>query len=494
MSLILCIDDEPAVCAVLEDALARLGHQSIFAPNIAEGLKAIRQQPFDLIIANYPADASPDILDLLREEDLGLPVIVMTGYASVEHAVLSMRKGAADYITKPLRFEALRISVTNALEVNRLRRENENIKREITTLRGLRKIVGESRALRAVMETIEAVAPTRATILLEGESGTGKELFARAIHEASPRRNQPFVTVNCAALPEGLVESTLFGHERGAFTGATVRFMGAFERAHNGTLLLDEISEMGPGLQAKLLRAIQEQEFERVGGSQPIRVSVRIVATTNRHLAAEVESGRFRRDLYYRLSVVPVRTPPLRERIEDIPLLVAHFIEQFAEELGIRPPHVPAETLRYLERKSWPGNIRELANAIERAVILCRSGILSPDAFGFDQMGGAATASPSEPAEPGTAEDSEERSLNLKVLEKLTIERALVATGGHRARAAELLGISERTLRNKLNVRPNEPYDSDTPDSGSADGAASRGRSRRSILSLNSSRVKGLRT
>jgi DNA-binding NtrC family response regulator len=494
MSLILCIDDEPAVCAVLEDALARLGHQAVFAANIAEGLKAIRQQPFDLIIANYPANASPDLLDLLREEDFGLPVIVMTGYASVEHAVLSMRKGAADYITKPLRFEALRISVTNALEVNRLRRENENIKREITTLRGLRKIVGESRALRGVMDTIETVAPTRATVLLEGESGTGKELFARAIHEASPRRSQPFVTVNCAALPEGLVESTLFGHERGAFTGATVRFMGAFERAHNGTLLLDEISEMGSNLQAKLLRAIQEQEFERVGGSQPIRVSVRIVATTNRDLAAEVESGRFRRDLYYRLSVVPVRTPPLRERIEDIPLLVAHFVEQFAEELGIRPPQVTTETIRKLERMPWPGNIRELANAIERAVILCRSGILSPEAFGVEEKGVTPRAPSGDSATVDAPEDSSERILNLKTLERLTIEKALIETGGHRARAAELLGISERTLRNKLNTRSNGPYDSDSAGADAGDAATARERTRRSILSLNSSRVKGLRT
>jgi len=499
MSTILCIDDEPAVGVVLEDALTRIGHQVALVSGVEEAMRAVRAQPFDLIIADYPmADSgTPDILDLVRQEEIEIPVIIMTGYASVENAVLSMRKGAADYITKPLRFEALRIAVTNALEVTRLRRENENIKREITTLRGLRKIVGESRALRAVMETIGTVAPTRATVLLEGESGTGKELFARAIHEQSPRRSQPFITVNCAALPEGLVESTLFGHERGAFTGATVRFVGAFERAHNGTLLLDEISEMSPNLQAKLLRAIQEQEFERVGGSQPIRVSVRIVATTNLDLAAEVEAGRFRRDLYYRLSVVPIRTPPLRERLEDIPLLVAHFVEQFAEELGIRPPHAAPETIDHLQRRTWPGNIRELANAVERAVILCRSGQLLPEAFGPDgpAAGVAPATSRAEPEFEGDRAGGSERHraspedmLNLKLLEQRAIERALATTGGHRTRAAGLLGISERTLRNKLNSRPGEGYDSTGRDSPED---ASRG-SNASILSLNSSKAKGL--
>jgi len=447
MSTILCIDDEPSVGVVLEHALTQMGHQPVLATSVDEGLRALAQQPVDLIISDYrmPDATGLDLLEALRQQGYEVPVIIMTGYSSIEHAVLSMKHGAVDYLSKPLRQETLRIAVTNALEVNRLRRENEEFRREINSLRGARTIVGESRALRTAMETIAAVAPTRATVLLEGESGTGKELFARALHEQSPRAHQPFVTVNCAALPEGLVESTLFGHERGAFTGASARAHGAFERAHGGTLLLDEISEMRLDLQSKLLRAIQEQEIERVGGHQPIKVDVRIVATTNRDLLAEVQADRFRRDLYYRLNVMPIRTPPLRERLEDVPLLVDHFVRTAATSLGVRPPEVPPETLELLQRRPWPGNIRELANVIERAVILCRGGRLLPAAFGDGLPAVAARAAGSSPAGA-----TPEMPINLRELERLAIERALKATGGHRVRAAELLGISERTLRNKL--------------------------------------------
>ncbi|MDM7916160.1 MAG: sigma-54 dependent transcriptional regulator [Candidatus Eisenbacteria bacterium] len=444
MSRILCIDDEPLAVAVLEDYLAKIGHQAVLTSSVGDALKVIQQQPFDLIIsdARMPGASGLDLLDQLREEGQEIPVILTTGYASVEHAVQSMRRGAIDYLTKPFRFEALRLAVNNALEVCRLRRENENYEREIRSLRGERAIVGESKALRKVMDILSTVAPTGATVLLQGESGTGKELFARAIHEQSSRREAPFITVNCAALPEGLVESTLFGHERGAFTGATARFPGAFERAHGGTLLLDEVSEMRPELQAKLLRVLQEQEFERVGGQKPVKVDVRIVATTNRDLKAEIEAGRFRQDLYYRLCVMPVRTPPLRERMEDLPLLVKHFVEQAARELGVKAPSVPERTLQTLRQHEWPGNIRELQNAVERAVILTRSGSIEPESFGLD--GFAA------PGGDGRRSSSAKAVLNLKDIERITIEKALEATGGNRARAAKLLGISERTLRNKL--------------------------------------------
>ena len=447
MSTILCIDDEPSVGVTLEHSLAEFGHQAVLASGVNEGLKVLAQQSVDLILSDYrmPDATGLDLLEALRQQGFEIPVIIMTGYSSIEHAVLSMRHGAVDYLTKPLRQETLRIAVSNALEVNRLRRENDEFRRELNSLRGPRTIVGESESLRTVMETIAAVAPTRATVLLEGESGTGKELFARALHEQSPRRDQPFVTVNCAALPEGLVESALFGHERGAFTGANVRSHGAFERAHRGTLLLDEISEMRLDLQPKLLRAIQEQEIERVGGHQLLKVDVRIVATTNRDLLAEIQANRFRRDLYYRLSVMPIRTPPLRERPGDIPLLAEHFVRNAAASLGVKPPEIPVETLELLQRRSWQGNIRELANVIERAVILCRSGQLLPAAVSEIQEGGpAAKAAPPVPDGPAGA------PINLKELEHIAIERALTATGGHRTRAAELLGISERTLRNKL--------------------------------------------
>jgi two-component system, NtrC family, response regulator len=483
MSTILCIDDEPALSVVLEHTLTEIGHRPMLATSVEEALQTVAREDVDLIISDYrmPNATGLDLLDQLRERGHDIPVIIMTGYASIEHAVLSIRHGAIDYLTKPLRMESLRIAVNNAIEMTRLRRENDEFRREIGSIKGSRTIVGQARALSRVMDTIAAVAHTRATVLLEGESGTGKELFARAIHEQSPRAGQPLVMVNCAALPEGLVESTLFGHERGAFTGATARAPGAFERAHRGTLVLDEVSEMRLDLQSKLLRAIQEQEFERVGGNQPVRVDVRVIATTNRDLRGEVEAGRFRSDLYYRLHVVPIHTPALRERVDDIPLLAEHFVKQCSSELGIKAPRLLPESIDFLKRRAWPGNVRELANAVERAVILCRGGKLAPDAFAVER-GPLTLVPPPTPAPPvsrrpsgaerqgvalAEAPDSTEEEaparvanepgilvqpvLNLRELERIAIDRALAATGGHRTRAAELLGISERTLRNKLN-------------------------------------------
>ena len=383
MSTILCIDDEPSVSATLENALRAMGHRPVIAASIDEGIRAVARETFDLIISDHqmPDGSGIDLLTTLKRNGNDIPVIMTSSYHSVEQAVTSIRHGAVDYLTKPLRSEAVRIAVTNAIELDRMRRVNDDFQREISSLRGSRAIVGSSPALRSVMEVVRNVAPTRAIVLLEGESGTGKELFARAIHELSPRAHQTFVTVNCAALPDGLVESTLFGHERGAFTGATARAQGAFERAHRGTLLLDEVSEMRLELQAKLLRAIQEQEFERVGGNQPVKVDVRIIATTNRNLWGEVEAGRFRRDLYYRLHVVPIHTPPLRERMEDIPELAEHFVSQISAQLGIKPPLLPPEALDVLRRRRWAGNIREFGNAIEHALIMCRNGRLTPESL-----------------------------------------------------------------------------------------------------------------
>jgi DNA-binding NtrC family response regulator len=401
-----------------------------------------------------------DLLRSIQELELDIPVIIMSSYSSVEHAVAAMRRGAMDYLTKPLRAESVRIAVNNALEVDRLRRANAEARREIIALRGVRTIVGESVAIREVLAAIDAVAPTRAPVLLHGESGTGKELFARRVHDRSPRHNRPFVTVNCAALPEGLVESAMFGHERGAFTGATGRTSGAFERATHGTLLLDEITEMRIDLQSKLLRALQEQEIERVGGNQPIKVDVRIIATTNRDLEAEVEAGRFRRDLFHRLNVVAIHAPPLRDRVEDIPLLVQHFIDRGATELAVRPPTVSRESIGFLQGRSWLGNVRELANAIERAMILQPGPVLNledlgrPRAASADVAGGPVprpTSGPMVPAGGGPVpEENEAETFDLGTLEMKTIRRALLFTGGQKTKAAELLGINERTLRNKL--------------------------------------------
>jgi DNA-binding NtrC family response regulator len=373
---------------------------------------------------------------------------VVTGDSSIEQAVLVMRSGAADYLVKPVRAEKLQITIQHALEYARLRQDNEQFREEISRLNSTRRLIGRSTAMRDLLELVATVAPTRASVLLEGESGTGKELFARAIHDQSPRRDRPMITINCAAMPEGLVESALFGHEKGAFTGATARAAGAFERAHQSTLLLDEISEMRLDLQAKLLRVIQEQEFERVGGRQPVQVDVRLVATTNRDLRTEVAEGRFRADLYYRLQVVPVRTPPLRERPEDIPLLVRHFLRAAADSLGVPEPDVPDDTMEYLSRYSWPGNVRELANAMERAVILARGRPMSTALFA-DHLHLLEVPTPRTAAV--AASEEAELPINLADLEAIAIERALEATGGNRTRASRLLGISERTLRNKLN-------------------------------------------
>jgi DNA-binding NtrC family response regulator len=463
-------------------ALQELGHRTVMTSRVDEALAAANRQPFDLILADtrLPDASGLDLLRSLHELGQDVPVIMMTNYSSVEDAVTSIRGGAIDYLTKPLRFEALRLAVNNAIEVVRLRKENDEYRHRIDERQRL--IVGSHPSVRALMDTIAAVAPTRASILLEGESGTGKELLARAIHAQSSRADRPFITVNCAALPEGLVESTLFGHERGAFTGANARFVGAFERAHQGTLLLDEISEMRLDLQSKLLRAIQEQEFERVGGSATVKVDVRIITTTNRNLAAEVAAGRFRADLFYRLSVVPVHTPPLRERLEDLPELVEHFADLSATELGVRVPMISDDTFAALAERPWEGNIRELANAVERAVLLCKGGRLTPDLFPVAPTGSPGARSRAAPVPPvaaavvtlagpgrparvpmsafgsgqgadlaSNAATAVAESYDLTELERDAMRRALGATGGNRTRAARLLGISERTLRKKLN-------------------------------------------
>ena len=457
MAMILCVDDEPAIASVVGHALQRLGHTCRIVASVDAALRAVAQSPFDLVLADHqlPDRTGLDLIRMLAAEGCRVPVIIMTGQSSVEHAVASIKSGAIDYLTKPVTPEALEIAVAQALEVVRLRRENEGFRRELLRMRSSRELIGASEPWRHVMETVDAVAPTRATVLLEGESGTGKELLARALHDRSPRSDGPYVSVNCAALPEGLVESALFGHEKGAFTGATVRTAGAFERAHGGTLLLDEISEMRLDLQAKLLRVIQEQEFERVGGAQLVRVDVRILATTNRHLKAEVDAGRFRADLFYRLDVLRLRIPPLRDRPEDIPRLVQYFIQRSTTHLGIEPPTLPPETLVFLQAYPWPGNVRELSNAVERATILSRGQVLTPSAFqGHLDLPSPPTdrehEAPELPAAAKLSMPATERPYDLHTLERWAILRALQATGGHRTKAARLLGIAERTLRYKL--------------------------------------------
>jgi DNA-binding NtrC family response regulator len=467
MATILYVDDEPAIGLILEDTLERAGHATVGAHSVPEALQALATGNVDLIISDYrmPGLTGLEFLELLQQEGYDVPLIMLTGYATIEHAVAAIKAGAVDYITKPVRPEQLELSVAQALEVARLRRENDTLRREVMELRNERAIIGESLQIRRLLQTVTTAAPTRATVLLEGESGTGKELFARAIHDASDRRDRPFIKLNCAALPEGLVESALFGHEKGAFTGAIRRVQGAFERAHQGTLLLDEISEMRLDLQAKLLRVLQEQEFERVGGSSPIKVDVRIIATTNRNLATYAAQGHFRQDLFFRLSVIPISLPPLRDRPGDIPLLATRFANRIAQEMGKEIHGLSPETVEMLQRYDWPGNVRELQHAVERAVILSPDPILQPGAFDGQRFGlsprgtgPAPLQSPSSIALKGLAYGATVpagavvlTSLDVAEAESRLIERALEVSGGNRTRAAELLGMSVRTLRNKLN-------------------------------------------
>ena len=459
MATILCLDDEPAIGLILQDTLERAGHEAISAHNVPQALQALTTGTVDLIISDYrmPGLTGLEFLALLRQEGYETPLIMLTGYGSIEHAVAAIKAGAIDYITKPVRPEQLELSVTKGLEVARLRRENDALRREVVEFRNERTIIGDSPQIRRVLQTVNTAAPSRATVLLQGESGTGKELFARAIHDASDRRDAPFIKLNCAALPEGLVESALFGHEKGAFTGAIRRVEGAFERANHGTLLLDEIGEMRIDLQAKLLRVLQEQEFERVGGSQPIRVDVRIIATTNRDLARRVAEGQFRQDLYFRLSVLPIDIPPLRDRRDDIPLLAQRFAQRTAAELGKDVRGLAPETIAMLQRHDWPGNVRELQHAVERAVILSAEPVLQPSAFDGLRfgLGDVHRAQLPEDGHPARATDAVVLdSLNVAEAERQLVERALAVTNGNRTRAAELLGISIRTLRNKLNSDP----------------------------------------
>ena len=455
MANILHVDDEPAIGLVLQDTLERLGHTAIGATNVPEALGALSRRDIDLIISDFrmPGLSGLEFLELLREQGRDVPLIMLTGYGTIEQAVAAIKAGAADYITKPLQVEQLQHAVSQALELSRLKRENQALRDEVMEIRAAREIVAKSPAMRQVLQTVSTAAPTRATVLLQGESGTGKELFARAIHDQSDRRDRAFVKLNCAALPEGLVESALFGHEKGAFTGAIKRVEGAFERADGGTLLLDEITEMRLDLQSKLLRVLQEQEFERVGGAETIRVDVRIVATTNRDIEQAVERGDFRRDLFYRLSVMPIHIPPLRERPEDIPILAHHFAHHAASELGREITGITPDALSLLHRYDWPGNVRELQHAVERATILTQGTVLLASSFdAIRSAPGPRRASPGDvvpQAEP-SSEGVLLTSLDLDEAESALIERALQITGGNRTRAAELLGVTDRTLRNKL--------------------------------------------
>jgi two-component system NtrC family response regulator len=372
MNSILIVDDERNYLLVLEALLSEEGYQVITAEDARKGLELLQENDLDVVITDMkmPGMDGMEFMERIRLRQPDLPVIMMTAFGSVEKAVEAMRKGAFDYILKPFKNEELKLTISKAINHYHLVTQNRLFARELQGKYHFGNIVGKSVQMQRIFELVEKVAPTKATVLITGDSGTGKELIARAIHYNSPRKDRPFISINCGALPETLLESELFGHEKGAFSGAVSQRKGRFELAHEGTLFLDEISEMSPPLQVKLLRVLQEMEFERVGGSQTLKVDVRVVAASNRNLKEDAETGRFRSDLYYRLNVVHVYLPPLHERLDDLTLLVNHFLGKYAKENDQEVIAISAGAMERILDYDWPGNVRELENVIERAIIL----------------------------------------------------------------------------------------------------------------------------
>ncbi len=448
---VLVIDDEQLMRDFVRETLTRAGYKVTVAADGRSGMAILDEEPIDLVVTDLkmPQMDGLEVLRQVRTRFPGVNVVVMTAYATVETAVSALKGGAIDYIMKPFTPDEVEVVAEKALEHMRLREENLYLRSELKEIYNFEQMVGESEPMKAIYEQIRKVAPSRATVLICGETGTGKELVARAIHYTSPRRNRPFIKINCAALSAGLLESELFGHEKGSFTGAHRRKIGRFELANEGTLLLDEVSEMNADLQAKLLRVLQEREFERVGGSTPIGVDTRIVSTTNRNLGEAVESGAFREDLFFRLNVVPINLPPLRARKEDISLLVDHFLLKYAGENGRSVKRVSPEAMSMLVEHSWPGNVRELENCMERAVVLSDSEVLRQEHFSFgpvpvrsDRAGGLTIPH-------GSTVGEAARTL---------IEDTLARCNGNRTHAAKSLGISVRTLRNKLSEYAGEKH------------------------------------
>ena len=438
---VLVVDDEASNLASLEKIFQREGMRVFTADSAKPALELVRRHRVQVVLTDLmmPGTSGAELLRALKEVSPDTEVVLMTAYGTVETAVQAMRDGAYDFVEKPLKRMTIVKSVRKAAERHSLVAENRSLRQEIKLLTN-REIVGQSPALRRVLDVATQAAPSSATVLILGESGTGKELIARYIHSKSGRANGPFVAVNCAAIPESILEAELFGHERGAFTGAIAKREGRFARARGGTLFLDEIGELSPAVQVKLLRVLQEGEYEPLGG-HTVKADARIVAATNRDLVSEVEAGRFREDLYYRLNVISVTAPPLRARREDIPLLADHFLGVYCTKNGRARLTVPSEVLHKLMDYSWPGNVRQLENVIERAAVLCRSELLGlgdlPDAV--------ASAAPRLPSELTFSIGTP-----LSEVEQRMIRDTLSHTGGDKSLAAQLLGISTRTIYRKL--------------------------------------------
>jgi DNA-binding NtrC family response regulator len=455
MEPLLLVEDKNELRAMLRKALERAGYRVDDAADGSVAVNKIRAQRYLVVLTDLklPGCSGLDILRETKQADPTIPVILITAFGSVEEAVTAMKEGAFDFVQKPVDLDHLKLVVERAAQQQELLRENLLLREEYAARYGFPRIVGEHRAMKEITQQVQRVAATDSTVLLLGESGTGKELFARAVHHLSPRRNHPFVALNCAAIPEGLVENELFGHERGAYTGAGARKIGKIELAHRGTIFLDEIGELPPAIQSKLLRVLEERRFERVGGTQPIEVDVRILAATNKDLRAAVVEKAFREDLFFRVSTVPLTIPPLRERGDDVLLLAEHFLERYRREFRKPALAFSADARMRLTTYLWPGNVRELQNAIERAVILSDGQAIDAQALQLP------TARPANGQMPtgmldlnfqweGTLQEVSARAT--AHIERFKIETALRESKWNKTRAAEKLGVSYKTLLNKI--------------------------------------------
>jgi DNA-binding NtrC family response regulator len=454
--LVLVIDDETGSRESMAIAIEKAGYAVRTFDDARNALEFLEENDgvrLAICDLRMPGMDGIAFLNQVRERRYDLRLVLVTGYGTIESAVEAMRVGADDYLTKPVDLYELRQRVSNLIEKEQLKEEVSNLREMLDKRYGFESIVGRSAPMERLFEQMKLVAPTRSSVLIVGESGTGKELVANALHRASPRRNERILAINCGAIPSDILESELFGHERGAFTGAVTRKIGKFELAHRGSLFLDEISELYPELQVKLLRVLEERQVMRVGGSELIDVDFRLIAATNRDLEKEVTDGRFREDLYYRLKVVTLRIPPLRERPSDIPPLLEHFLVQFCQEHGKPPKVLAADTLELLSRYSWPGNVRELKNVMESVVIFHQEGEvtvgdLPPEIRDSSTLSATGAPVQSVVGEPRT----------MAVIERHAILETLGRTGGHRARAADILGIGLRTLQRKLKEYKDEGF------------------------------------
>jgi two-component system response regulator PilR (NtrC family) len=447
MTKILVVDDEKSMRDFLSIMLKKEGYEVSTAENGEDALRAVQAEIFDLVITDVkmPRMDGLEVLKMVKDVSPETVVLMITAFATTETAVEAMKLGAYDYITKPFKVEEIKLVIRKALEKRSLRKENILLRREMESRAGFENFIGKSPPMQGVFSLIRQVADTRSTVLITGESGTGKELVARAVHFNSLRKTGPFVTVNCGALPETLLESELFGYMKGAFTGAVSNKQGLFEAANGGTIFLDEISATTPALQIKLLRVLQEREFKRVGGTADVKVDVRVIAASNKNLLSEVKSGAFREDLYYRLNVLPIQLPPLRERKEDIPPLVEFFLKKFSG--GGEPKRMTPEAMKILINNRWPGNVRELENAVERLVILASGDMIRlehvPDTIRNELP--CSELVPSDIPDGGI-----DLGMLLENAEKTLLRKALEKTGGVKTEAAKILGLSFRSFRHRL--------------------------------------------